>query len=98
MNDPRGIELLQTFQTMMLNNYHGIPGAGDCDCFTIAATSCFIASGNRCEIILAGNYSDEFTHIYNRVYYGGTYVGFDLTEPFFAYERPYKIKKVFSVS
>jgi len=83
---------------MMLSNYHGTPGAGDCDCFTIAATACFLVSGNRCEIVLAGNYNNEFTHIYNRVLYGGGFVGFDLTENFFGYERPYNYKKVFSVS
>ena len=97
-NDPRGVELLQTFQTMMLNNYHGIPGAGDCDCFTIAATACFLASNNRCEIILAGQYNDEYSHIYNRVFYGGNYTAFDLTQPIFGSERNYKYKKVFSVS
>jgi hypothetical protein len=39
-NDPPGIELLQSFPSLMNDNYWGIPGAGDCDCFTIAALAC----------------------------------------------------------
>jgi hypothetical protein len=96
-HDPDHAELLQSMHTLMDNNYHGIPGAGDCDCFVIAATACFIASRNRCEIVLVGNKPDQFTHVYNTVYYSGAMVPFDLTQPTFATERPYKYKKIFEI-
>lgn len=96
-HDPKDAELLQSMHTLMDDNYHGISGAGDCDCFTIAATACFIASGNRCEIVLVGNMPGTFTHIYNRVYYAGSMVPFDLTQPNFATERKYNFKKVIEV-
>ena len=97
VNDPNDAELLQSFQTLMLNNWHGIPGAGDCDCFTIAATSCFIVSGIPCEIVLAGNTKGEPTHIYNYCKYAGSWIAFDLTEPHFAQERYYRHKQIFRI-
>jgi len=39
-NDPPGVELLQSVQTLIENNYWGIPGAGDCDCFSILVLTC----------------------------------------------------------
>ena len=38
-NDPPGVELLQTVPTLFENNWWGIPGAGDCDCFSILVLS-----------------------------------------------------------
>jgi hypothetical protein len=61
-NDPPGIELLQSFPSLMNDNYWGIPGAGDCDCFTIAALACaaarrYSSSRSNCGQQLAGSYS-----------------------------------------
>jgi len=81
----------------MLDNWHGMPGAGDCDCFTIAATSCFIVNSIPCEIVLAGNVKDEPTHIYNYCKYGNNWIAFDLTEPNFGQERPYKYKEILKI-
>lgn len=97
VNDPNDAELLQSFQTLMTNNWHGLPGAGDCDCFTIAATSCLIVSNIPCEIVLAGDVYDEPTHIYNYCKYGSGWIAFDLTEPNFGEERYYKHKQVYRI-
>src|SRR5258708_1246954 len=43
--DPPGRELFQTTQTLFDDNYHGIPGAGDCDCFTNTVLATLIANG-----------------------------------------------------
>lgn len=84
-------------QTLFENNYHGISGAGDCDCFVITATACFIVSGLPCQIVLAGNKPDSYTHIYNRVKDFQEWINFDLTNPHFDTERAYKYKKIFDV-
>jgi hypothetical protein len=43
-NDPTGTELFQTLPTLLENNFHGITGHGDCDCFTIAILSILAAN------------------------------------------------------
>lgn len=94
VHDPVDIELLQSMQTMLSkNNYHGIFGAGDCDCFTIAAAACFVVAGLPSCIILAGN-GQQPTHIYNLVYIAryNSWLPFDLTENIIGSERKYKNK------
>lgn len=69
-NDPKGIELLQTFQTLIINNYYGVPGTGDCDCFTIAGVSaCMVQkwSNKKMYIILAGRNKFTPVHIWSGV-------------------------------
>ena len=97
-SDPIGIELLQSFPTLMGNNYWGMPGYGDCDCFTIAYTSICIVKGWPCKIVLAGHKAGEFSHIYNLVMYAGEWVEADLTQPTFASARPYKNYKIILVN
>jgi len=57
-NDPDGNELLQETATLLnLNsrNYHGLPGYGDCDCFTITALAVLNNAGYRnLFIVIAG--------------------------------------------
>jgi len=89
-NDPRDIELLQTMQTLFNKNYHGIPGAGDCDCFTITAGACFIRCGWNYDIVLVGRDKRNPVHIYTLVYFKNKPYVFDLTNPKFNTERPYK--------
>ena len=42
-NDPPGTELLQSVPTLFKNNYWGISGAGDCDCFSILVLAMCVA-------------------------------------------------------
>ena len=97
-NDPPGIELLQSFPTLMGNNYWGNPGTGDCDCFTIAYTSICIVMGWPVKIVLAGHKPGEFSHIYNLVMYQGEWIEADLTQPTFNSARPYKNYKIIRVN
>jgi hypothetical protein len=53
--DPPGVELVQSMQSLFLDNYHGEPGAGDCDCFTATAISCAMARQFSAGVILFGN-------------------------------------------
>jgi hypothetical protein len=97
-NDPKGVELLQTAQTLFENNYHGIPGMGDCDCFTILSLACFKALNfKKYGIILVGKSSKIPTHIYCFVVYQKKPYIFDLTNDLFNYERPYKYKQVLGI-
>lgn len=93
-HDPTRVELIQTAKTLFENNVHGIPGAGDCDCFTVLAIACFIANGwSDFGIILAGRSKKYPSHIY-------TYVNgniFDLTNAFINEERIYPLKQVLPI-
>lgn len=86
-NDPTGVELIQSVPTMFENNPHGKSGAGDCDCFVVLALSCFFVNGfNDFGIKLFGRSKKQPVHI-------SCYVenkNFDLTNPFYDYERPYR--------
>jgi hypothetical protein len=84
-NDPKGIELLQTMQTMFARN-----GEGDCDCFVITSGACFIINGWDFDIVLVGRDKRNPVHIYTRVYFNGDTFIFDLTNPKYNMERPYK--------
>lgn len=89
-HDPPGVELLQSMQTLLTDaNYWGIPGAGDCDCFTIAYTACMKAVNIPVKIVLAGRRKNEFVHVYNVVRLYGEDIPADLTNAEFGTERPY---------
>ena len=66
-NDPPGVELLQSMPSMFEDNYHGVSGAGDCDCFTIAAIACCKAAGIPCRIVIVGNSPIAPSHVYAEV-------------------------------
>jgi hypothetical protein len=87
LNDPPGIELLQSFQSLILDNYHGVPGAGDCDCLTIAAAATLNTRPRPIpfKIIYCGN-GKAPTHVFLSA--NGT--AFDLTTNSFGALRPYK--------
>jgi len=90
--DPRGTELLQSFPTLINNNYYGISGAGDCDCFTIAAVAACMAQrwpGAEVWIKLAGRNKQYPVHIWSGVDYKGQSHALDLTNPIPNYERKY---------
>ena len=97
-NDPQGTELLQTAETLLENNYWGIPGAGDCDCFTILVLACCIVNGwNDQKIVLCGRSKIAPVHIYSMVKYKGKYICMDLTNAYINIERKYEFKQYLKV-
>jgi hypothetical protein len=90
-NDPPGVELLQTVGTLFNDNYHGIPGAGDCDCFSILVLSmCAVHGWNDQRIILAGRTKLAPVHIWTQVKFNGVWYDMDLTQTYFNTSRKYK--------
>ena len=68
--DPQGKELLQSFPTLMVNNFYGIPGTGDCDCYSIAmcsATAVQQWKNKKIWIKLAGRNKHQAVHIWSGV-------------------------------
>jgi len=88
-DDPINTELLMSPETFVNNNYWGVPFTGDCDDFVIFSTAYFIAYNIPCKIVLAGRTKKAPVHIYNLVLDNkkGKFVPFDLTNPFYNYER-----------
>jgi hypothetical protein len=97
-NDPAGTELLQSVPTLFTNNYWGISGAGDCDCFSILVLAMCVAHGwNKQEIILAGRSKLMPVHIWTVVYVDGKRYSMDLTNAYCNIERNYKFIQVLPV-
>jgi len=97
-NDPPDTELLQSVDTLFRNNYWGVPGAGDCDCFSILVLAMCAAHGwNQQEIILAGRNKLMPVHIWTVVYVNGKRYSMDLTNPYINIERKYKFIQVLPV-
>jgi len=83
--DPKGVELIQNPYTLLENNYHGISGAGDCDCFSTLIISYCMAKKIPCSILLFGKSKKSAQHI--SVDVNG--VNVDLTNPKCDLIRPY---------
>jgi hypothetical protein len=97
-NDPPGTELLQSVPTLFKDNYWGISGAGDCDCFSILVLAMCVAHGwNKQEIILAGRSKLMPVHIWTVVYVDGKRYSMDLTNAYCNVERNYKFIQVLPV-
>ena len=96
-HDPPNIELLQSFPSLMEDNYWGTPGAGDCDCFTIAACACAVARKIPVRCVIVGNQSDAPTHIYCQMWDGKSWVDFDLVNSDYGVTKPYKYKQILNV-
>jgi len=96
-NDPPGVELLQSFPSMMDDNYWGIPGAGDCDCFTIAAIACCKAADIPCRIVIVGNSPSAPSHVYAEVLDDGQWTPFDLVNPWYGHTKEYNYMKRINV-
>jgi len=89
--DPNGIELLQMAHTLLERN-----GRGDCDCFTILAlAACDELGFGPLYVTIVGNSRLSPSHIYPEVYdeEKGRICVFDLTNPKYDMERPYKFKQ-----
>jgi hypothetical protein len=97
-SDPPGVELLQTLPTLLTNNYWGKPGLGDCDCFTIAFTSCCIVKNIPVKIVLCGHKKGEYSHIYNLAEMNKAWFEADLTQPAFGSARKYRDYKILTVN
>jgi len=89
-HDPPGVELLQSMPTLMHNNFYGIPGAGDCDCFVIAAVSSCVVEKIPVRIVVVGNTRKNPTHVYCEVLDGGRWTAFDLCSPFYGETKKYR--------
>jgi len=97
-NDPPGVELVQSVPTLMENNYWGVPGSGDCDCFTVLVLAmCVAHHWNDQQIILAGRSKLAPVHIWSRVKFKGKWYSMDLTNAHFNHEREYKFIQVLPV-
>lgn len=85
--DPPNFELLQSFQSLIHDNYHGIPGAGDCDCLTIAGAATLATRKKAIpyKVVYSGNGKNP-THVF--LYADG--VPFDLTHNRMGEVSPYK--------
>jgi len=97
ISDPPGLELLQTVPTLLdaKKNWHKIPGAGDCDCFTIFALSVlYVNKYVNKYAVLVGNNINEPSHIYAGVKYKGRFIALDFTNPAINIERPYKYRQI----
>ena len=98
-NDPKNIELLQTAQTLIENNFHDIPGAGDCDCFTILTVAAMISQNwDNIYIDLVGRSKSSPVHIYSHIIWNGQRQVLDLTNKQFNQERPYPFKQEIKVN
>ncbi len=96
--DPKNVELIQTVPTLMESNYHGVSGAGDCDCFTVLTLAMCIANGwNDNFIILVGRTKVSPVHIYSAVKFKGELITLDLTNAYANIERPYKYRQIIPV-
>ena len=91
--DPNGRELLQTMQTLWHGEYYGIPGAGDCDCFSITALACCYIQEWRGPlwIKLAGRSKSAPVHIWSGIDWNGKEYAVDLTNKTPDHERHYPI-------
>ena len=89
--DPDGIELLQSAETLIKNNYWGVSGMGDCDCFSIFCISaCMVQGwkGKKIWIKLAGRNKTSPVHIWSGVDINGKEYAMDLTNNVPNFERP----------
>lgn len=101
INDTAGREVLQSAETLFTagKNIHGISGAGDCDCFTIALVATMLVNGFKgINIYLSGRERISPVHIYTGCFYRGNRRILDLTEPSIDSERPYKFRQIININ
>lgn len=94
--DPDRTELIQSMPTLIKNNYWGLSGAGDCDCFSVCmAASCLVQKwpGAKVWIKLCGRNKMNAVHIYTGVDKDGKEYALDLTNKIPLKERPYPYKQ-----
>jgi len=89
-NDPPGVELIQTVDTLLNRNYHGIPGAGDCDCFTVLTCAVACLNNWKQRIVLCGRTKSGPVHIFSQVFWDGKWRTVDLTARLYDTHKKYK--------
>ena len=89
-NDPPGVELIQTVPTLFENNFYGIPGAGDCDCFTVLTLAIGAVNNWQQRVVLCGRDKKNAVHIFSQVYFNGSWQTVDLTRGLFNAHKKYK--------
>lgn len=96
-HDPKDTELLQSYPTLMNQNFHGISGQGDCDCFVITVCSlCKAAGFKNIWIKLAGRNKNTAVHIWSGVDINGKEYALDMTNKLPHTERNYPyIQKIY---
>jgi hypothetical protein len=84
-SDPKGIEHIKTAQTL----FSKYGGRGDCDCLTVAALAALynVLPGAKLYINLTGRNRKTPSHIYVSFDYKGLHHYFDLTNPWYDFER-----------
>ena len=93
-SDPKNVELIQTAETLINNNWHGVSGQGDCDCLTVLSLAClYCINENNLFLILAGNSIYAPTHVYSGFIKNGSFFDFDLTNDTFNKTRKYKFNQ-----
>ncbi len=97
VNDPPGVELLQSMPSLFEDNYHGKPGAGDCDCFTITTVACCLVANIPVRMVVVGNSLSAPSHIYAEVLDNGKWTPFDLVNSLYGHTKSYSYKKVIDV-
>ena len=96
-HDPKGIELIHSPQTLFHDNYHGEPGAGDCDDFSMLSIAALKAMGipeAKIKVCLTGRSKKVPRHIYLSV----NNTPFDLTNDLYGEERSYPYKQEIPLS
>lgn len=96
VSDPPGVELLQSMPSLFEDNYWGIPGAGDCDCFTIATIASCAVRNIPARMVLVGNGAQP-SHVYCEVKDNGTWVPFDLVAPRYGITKDYNRKQLLGI-
>jgi len=87
-DDPPNVELIQSPKSLFEKNWYGIPGRGDCDCFSCLTICALYAMGyplKLINIILVGREPKIPVHIYIEI----EEEPFDLTNTFFGEIRNY---------
>ena len=95
-DDPEDTELIQSPKSLFTKNWYGVPGMGDCDCFSCLSISALLAIGykpKQINIILVGRKPKEAVHIYVEV----DNMPFDLTNTFFGEIRKYNYFQKISI-
>jgi hypothetical protein len=84
-SDPPGIEHIKTAQTL----FGKYKGHGDCDCFTVSALAALHVAVPKAKmyINLVGRRRSNPSHIYVSIDYKGLHHYFDLTNPWYDFER-----------
>jgi hypothetical protein len=94
-NDPEEVELVHGPKSLFTDNYHGKPGAGDCDDLATLARGCFLAQGRKNYFVVGGNRLGEWAHVWNAVHVGnGLYQPFDLVHDRFGCVFPFNYVRV----